>query len=766
MGGGPTGLFLSNLLTSYSIPHLLFDKRPVEELTKHPQAHFINLRSMEILRHELPRVYAEIKEGMPPVSEWEAFHFGGSIIGSKRLGRVIHPVAEPIKIGQRGDAVLVSDDAIAAHKDQTSVWDVDRISPCQPAHLAQNKFVSLVLNEALTKSDGEHLHYNTEIVKITDTMGKSKHPIVTIQTPTNTYQTRYLLACDGVHSSARKHCRISMRGDPELQHMMNIHFRTNSSLSALLMAQKGDQAMLHFVYNPSLVGAFVCHDGHKGEWVLQVPYFPPYQVPEVDFTSDKVEEMIWFGLLGHVPAKSDINGEQHSFDILSIRSWTMSSQVAEKYTNQSQNILLVGDAAHAFPPAGGFGMNTGLQDAHNLTWRLALAISRDKVAKQSSLNTDAKPTSESNSILIQYEHDRMPIASQNAALSVRNYQRTLRIAKACYLDAQHPLLLMGILGSPPMSFLPLKTRQDMFRRLVKVAMMPLGSLFDGQKSFHSNQVVRNVCKILENGGSLPLVFPRYELGFEYNINSQTDARKKAADDSAGYYPVIREGHRLPHVQMKLLRLNNAIDRWSVLEVPHQTSSLSSGKVQPSFISLVDISSQLRQALSLCNPLFTLLALGGDLTLSPVVQRVCNEMMDKSKVQFALVYVLRNNPEWIDIHSNNSSDSANDCQIDYLQDVNELLYQMVQRDLSGDKSDTDKGLNAVILVRGKERYDFVWDWIDYLICLKGVSIEYWEWDINKRKYREFGKGLVFVSEEMGEEVELRLTASAVPLFQWD
>ena len=69
-------------------------------------------------------------------------------------------------------------------------------------------------------------------------------------------------------------------------------------------------------------------------------------------------------------------------------------------------------------------------------------------------------------------------------------------------------------------------------------------------------------------------------------------------------------------------------------------------------------------------------------------------------------------------------------------------------------------------RGRERYGFVWDWVDYLIRLKGVSIEYWEWDINKRKYREFGKGLVFVSEEVGEEVELKLTASAVPLFQWD
>lgn len=58
----------------------------------------------------------------------------------------------------------------------------------------------------------------------------------------------------------------------------------------------------------------------------------------------------------------------------------------------------------------------------------------------------------------------------------------------------------------------------MFCRLVKVVIMPLGSLFDGQKSFHSNNVVRNVRKILENGGSIPLVFPRYELGFEYNIN--------------------------------------------------------------------------------------------------------------------------------------------------------------------------------------------------------------------------------------------------------
>lgn len=49
--------------------------------------------------------------------------------------------------------------------------------------------------------------------------------------------------------------------------------------------------------------------------------------------------------------------------------------------------------------------------------------------------------------------------------------------------------------------------------------------------------------------------------------------------------------------------------------------------------------------------------------------------------------------------------------------------------------------------------------------KGVSIEWWEWDMNKYNYREFGKGLVFSSEELGEEIECALTISAVPIFQF-
>jgi 2-polyprenyl-6-methoxyphenol hydroxylase-like FAD-dependent oxidoreductase len=48
----------------------------------------------------------------------------------------------------------------------------------------------------------------------------------------------------------------------------------------------------------------------------------------------------------------------------------MGSLVAEQYFSE-KGVFLVGDAAHVFPPAGGFGRNTGLQDVYSLAWKLA-----------------------------------------------------------------------------------------------------------------------------------------------------------------------------------------------------------------------------------------------------------------------------------------------------------------------------------------------------------------------------------------------------------
>ena len=701
VGGGPTGLFLSSLLSSYQInSHLLFDKRPQEELLQHPQAHFINIRSMEILKVEMPNVHNGILREMPDVSEWEGFHFGGSVLssGGKRLGRVVHPVKGPLRVGQSGNAILLPQEDGMTHASSGPILstgekkevDSNYISACQPAHLAQNKFVSLLLEEAKQRYDSKgtnkeqddvHLRYGEEVTSIKEMMHhpaaeEESQPIISIQTSQgHTYRTRYIIGADGVHSFARKSFGIPMIGTSTMQHLINVHFRTNEALSNILMRE--DAAMLYFVYNAQLVGAFVCHDGKKGEWVLQIPFFPPYQTMEEDFSIDKVRKMIWAGL--GMDKNHNQMTESCEFELLSIRPWTMSSLVAQSYLNKSNNMILAGDAAHAFPPAGGFGMNTGLQDAHNLAWRLALLLQHGSNPKD-------------NSILTKYESDRKPIATQNAALSVRNYNRTLRIAKACYLDAQHPALPTTMLGSPPMSLLPLKTRQDMFRQLVRVAMMPLSSLASLKSSLHANHIEKNVRAILESGGSLPLVFPKYEIGFSYGLRS-SKVEQAAPDDAMGYYPTMKVGHRLPHVVLEVLKSRTQHidgDGWSVLETG--TSHQKEACTDPLFISLTDISSQLRKVLSYDTPIFTLLVVGSfsKSTLASLRETV-DELSNKLKIPLALVNILSEAPG----HEMDSSGGVITL-IDSQQDIWQLILDEVS---VTDKIESDgTPSNAIIMVR--------------------------------------------------------------------
>src|SRR5207344_2998841 len=55
-----------------------------------------------------------------------------------------------------------------------------------------------------------------------------------------------------------------------------------------------------------------------------------------------------------------------------ISRWRATTNVAEKF--RDRRVFLVGDAAHVMPPTGGFGGNTGIHDAHNLAWKLALVL--------------------------------------------------------------------------------------------------------------------------------------------------------------------------------------------------------------------------------------------------------------------------------------------------------------------------------------------------------------------------------------------------------
>ena len=120
--------------------------------------------------------------------------------------------------------------------------------------------------------------------------------------------------------------------------------------------------MLHFIYNSKVVSVLVSHSVSEGIFVLQVPYYPPVETIE-DYTSARCEQII-----------SDSIGQNKTFtdiDIINIGKWRMEALVADSYQSKLNRVFLAGDAAHAYPPSGGFGLNTGIGDAFNLAHKIA-----------------------------------------------------------------------------------------------------------------------------------------------------------------------------------------------------------------------------------------------------------------------------------------------------------------------------------------------------------------------------------------------------------
>jgi hypothetical protein len=92
-------------------------------------------------------------------------------------------------------------------------------------------------------------------------------------------------------------------------------------------------------------------------------------------------------------------------ELVNIAFRTRTAQVGERF--QDGRVFLAGDAAHHFPPTGGFGANTGIQDAHNLAWKLAGVLCG--WAGQALLET--------------YSEERRPVAQANTDFSMKNGAR-------------------------------------------------------------------------------------------------------------------------------------------------------------------------------------------------------------------------------------------------------------------------------------------------------------------------------------------------------
>jgi hypothetical protein len=124
-----------------------------------------------------------------------------------------------------------------------------------------------------------------------------------------------------------------------------------------------------------------------GRWLMAVQFVPERHQRAEDFTPDRCRDLI-----RRAAGRPDLRVE-----IVDARPWEAAAAVADRYGDG--RVFLIGDSAHVMPPTGGFGGNTGIQDAYNLAWKL------EAVVKEA-----AGPE-----LLETYDAERRPIADRTVA---------------------------------------------------------------------------------------------------------------------------------------------------------------------------------------------------------------------------------------------------------------------------------------------------------------------------------------------------------------
>jgi 2-polyprenyl-6-methoxyphenol hydroxylase-like FAD-dependent oxidoreductase len=273
--------------------------------------------------------------------------------------------------------------------------DTLAFTPTPLRNLSQHRLEPILLDE-LGRATGAEIAYGHEW-ESADQDARGVTSRVRDRASGTIYEarSRWLVAADGAGSPIRRSVGIEAIGPDRLQSFVMIHCEAN--LRALVADRP---AVIYWTTAGGAIGAFVAHD-IDSTWVYMHPWDPERESP-ADYSEERCAAIV----------RRAIGTDAHPFTIRTIRTWTMTAQVAARY--RDRRIFLVGDAAHRFPPTGGLGLNTGVQDAHNLVWKIAAVEAGSAGA----------------ALLETYETERRPVAQRNADVSLGNAARLAEVFQA------------------------------------------------------------------------------------------------------------------------------------------------------------------------------------------------------------------------------------------------------------------------------------------------------------------------------------------------
>ncbi|MYS86769.1 hypothetical protein GTZ85_42810 [Streptomyces sp. SID5474] len=358
--------------TAVLLGRLGIDTRVVERragTSTHPKAHVVNARTMELFRQW--GVADAVRAAALPLDQ------GISVGWTTRLAG--------IEIGRISAADFP--DEVARTRDDSS----EVLVSCP-----QDRIEPILL--AAAREAGARVDFDTELT------GLAQDPAgvdVTVRRSDGTEEhvrARYVVAADGARSPVRELLGIGNEEVAPIGHLLNAYFEAD------LTAYTGGRShTVWWILNAQTQGALVALDGSR-RWTYNFPLDPTRESP-ADYPPERCAELI----------RQAVGAPDLAVRVLSVLPWQLEIAIAERF--RSGRVFLVGDAAHRFPPTGGFGMNTGVQDAHNLAWKLA-AVLRGQAGED---------------LLASYEAERVPVARFNAAQSMRNAERMAE-AGVLFLD--------------------------------------------------------------------------------------------------------------------------------------------------------------------------------------------------------------------------------------------------------------------------------------------------------------------------------------------
>ena len=369
VGAGPVGMLGGILASRHGLTSLVVERRDGPQTS--PAAHVVNARTYEICRQaglDMDRIFAAGK------SKADAGHVNF-------VTRLTGDLIGRLPFERQDEACL-------------------EFTPTPLRNLSQHRFEPILADE-LRALPGSELRYRHQWERSDEIDDGVVSDIVDLGTgETTQVRSRYVIGCDGAGSRVRQALGIEMVGPPLIECYLMIHFAAN--LRALTAERP---AVLHFTLDPEAPGAFVAHNV-ESDWVFMHTIDSETESVD-DYDDDRCVEVI-----------EKAAGTELDAEILGKGTWWMSSQTAESMGRG--RIFLAGDSAHRFPPTGGLGLNSGMQDIHGLMWRIGAIIAGRA----------------SEALLDSYEIERIPVAENNANQSLTNAIKLVELPLALGIDAE------------------------------------------------------------------------------------------------------------------------------------------------------------------------------------------------------------------------------------------------------------------------------------------------------------------------------------------